>query len=80
MNRTLNMSWGGAATQQNYGASYGGGQSYGGGGGGGYEAPPQGGATVTVQLQKMDPMQSWGFRLAGGRDFRQQLSVKKVYI
>jgi len=26
----------------------------------------------------MNPMESWGFRLQGGRDFRQQLSVKKV--
>ena len=33
---------------------------------------------VTVQLQRMSTMQPWGFRLQGGQDFRQELSIKKV--
>ena len=33
---------------------------------------------VTVVLQRAHSSQSWGFRLQGGRDFRQELSVKKV--
>ncbi len=35
-------------------------------------------ATVTIQLQRMHPSQPWGFRLQGGQDFREELSVKKV--
>jgi len=36
------------------------------------------GPVTTVQLQRPSPQVSWGFRLQGGRDFRQELSVKKV--
>eukprot|EP00918_Siedleckia_nematoides_P062437 GHVU01136152.1.p1 GENE.GHVU01136152.1~~GHVU01136152.1.p1 ORF type:complete len:111 (+),score=8.47 GHVU01136152.1:370-702(+) len=35
-------------------------------------------ATVQIQIQRQGPMQPWGFRLQGGRDFRMELSVKKV--
>lgn len=35
-------------------------------------------APVTIQLQRTDSRQPWGFRLQGGRDFREPLSVKKV--
>ncbi|KAI0211573.1 hypothetical protein LSAT2_003615 [Lamellibrachia satsuma] len=35
-------------------------------------------APVTVQLSRQTPLQPWGFRLQGGRDFRVPLSVKKV--
>ncbi len=35
-------------------------------------------STVTIQLQRMHPNQPWGFRLQGGQDFREELSVKKV--
>ena len=37
-------------------------------------------APVTIQLQRMSTMQPWGFRLQGGQDFRQELSIKKVEI
>ncbi len=33
---------------------------------------------VTVQIQRSSTMQPWGFRLQGGQDFRQELSIKKV--
>ncbi|CAD5120925.1 DgyrCDS9480 [Dimorphilus gyrociliatus] len=33
---------------------------------------------MTVQLNRMDRVSPWGFRLQGGRDFRMALSVKKV--
>lgn len=36
------------------------------------------GAPITIQIQRMHQDQPWGFRLQGGRDFRQELSVKKV--
>lgn len=36
------------------------------------------GATVQVQLVRNTFNESWGFRIQGGTDFRQPLSVKKV--
>ena len=35
-------------------------------------------ATVTVNLHKTHPMEPWGFRLGGGKDFSQQLNIRKV--
>ncbi|KAK3101132.1 hypothetical protein FSP39_001197 [Pinctada imbricata] len=34
--------------------------------------------TGVVQLHRQSSMEPWGFRLQGGRDYRQQLCVKKV--
>ncbi|ELU01475.1 hypothetical protein CAPTEDRAFT_222852 [Capitella teleta] len=42
------------------------------------QAGGQAGAIVSVQIQRMDPNQPWGFRLSGGTDFRQELQIKKV--
>lgn len=36
------------------------------------------GPVTTVNLNRPSPHMSWGFRLQGGTDFRQELSVKKV--
>jgi len=35
-------------------------------------------APSQVNMERTDPNQSWGFRLQGGVDFRERLSIKKV--
>ncbi|XP_061178063.1 PDZ and LIM domain protein 1-like [Saccostrea echinata] len=34
--------------------------------------------TMNIQMSKQNVMEPWGFRLQGGQDFRQQLTIKKV--
>ena len=38
------------------------------------------GTMANINLQRNDTNQPWGFRLQGGKDFRMELSVKKVLI
>lgn len=46
--------------------------------GGPYHHDPVPTGPVHVTIHRNDPYSSWGFRLQGGRDYRQQLQIKKV--